>query len=87
MIKKCFFALVFMFSGLFISGATFAHCDTMSGPVVKAAQKALTNNNVNYVLIWIHKPFEKKIKQAFEKALSDRKKDQKIADKEFFEGS
>ena len=28
-----------------------AHCDSMEGPVVKAAQKALETGNINYVLI------------------------------------
>ena len=30
----------------------FAHCDTMDGPVVKAAQRALETGNVNLVLIY-----------------------------------
>jgi len=29
----------------------FAHCDTMNGPVVKAAEKALETGDVNLVLI------------------------------------
>ena len=31
----------------------FAHCDTMEGPVVTDAQKALGHNNINYVPKWI----------------------------------
>lgn len=35
-----------------------AHCDTMDGPVVKAAQAALAKGDVNLVLIWVQKPDE-----------------------------
>jgi hypothetical protein len=31
----------------------FAHCDTMEGPVIKAARKALETGNINLVLIWV----------------------------------
>lgn len=33
------------------SGSAFAHCDTLDGPVVAAARKALDTGNVNLVLI------------------------------------
>ena len=42
-----FFAL-FLFSSLVKEA--YAHCDGMDGPVVKAAQAALRNSNVNLVL-------------------------------------
>jgi hypothetical protein len=51
----------------------FAHCDTMDGPVVKAAQKALETSNVNFVLIWVQQKDEPEIKKAFEKTLAVRK--------------
>lgn len=62
----------------------FAHCDTMSGPVIQAAQKALKTGNVDIVLIWVKKKDEAKIKKAFEETLIARKKDKK-ADMKFFE--
>lgn len=50
------------------------HCDTLDGPVVKAARRALETGNVNLILPWIHKgPEEEELKQAFERALSVRK--------------
>lgn len=49
------------------------HCDTMDGPVVKAARRALETGNVNLILPWIHKESEAELKQAFERALSARK--------------
>lgn len=35
-----------------------SHCDTMGGPVIKAAQKALETGNVNLVLVRIHRAGE-----------------------------
>jgi hypothetical protein len=67
---------------------TFAHCDGLDGPVVKAAQKALAETNVNLVLIWVQKDDEAQIKQAFEKTLAVRKLNpeaRELADMYFFE--
>ena len=50
-----------------------AHCDGLDGPVVKAAQKALSESNVNLVLIWVQKEDETEIRRAFEKTLAVRK--------------
>lgn len=69
-------------------GRAFAHCDTMDGPVVKAAQRALAERDVNLVLLWVHKPAEAEIKQAFERALAVRElgdKARELADRYFFE--
>ena len=65
-----------------------AHCDTMGGPVVKAAQKALETGNVNLVLIWVQKSDEAELKKAFDKTLSVRKlgpEAKALADMYFFE--
>ena len=50
-----------------------AHCDGLDGPVVKAAQNALAEGNVNLVLIWVPKDDEAEIKRAFEKTVAVRK--------------
>ena len=68
--------------------AALAHCDGMDGPVVKAAQKALTEGNVNRVLIWVRPDDEAAIKTAFQKTLVVRKlspEAQELADMYFFE--
>jgi len=57
----------------FLVPFVFAHCDTMDGPVIKDAQKALETGNVNCVLIWVQKKDEAEIKKAFEKTLAVRK--------------
>jgi iron-sulfur cluster repair di-iron protein len=65
-----------------------AHCDGMDGPVVKAAQKALVEGNVNFVLIWVQPGDEGAIRTAFQKTLVVRKlspEARELADLYFFE--
>jgi hypothetical protein len=65
-----------------------SHCDTMDGPVVQAAQKALATGNVKLVLIWVQKKDEAKIDEAFQKTLAVRKlggEARELADMYFFE--
>ena len=62
------------------SGVASAHCDTMDGPVVKAARDALETGNVNLVLIWVQPENEAEIKDAFNKTLAVRELDPKVKD-------
>jgi len=63
-----------------------AHCDTMDGPVVQDARKALESKDVTPVLKWVQVKDEKNIKDAFKKALAAQgKKQQPAAEKKFFE--
>jgi hypothetical protein len=65
-----------------------AHCDTMDGPVVKAARESLKTRNVNLALIWVQQKDEPEVKQAFRQTLAVRKLNRsalKLADKYFFE--
>jgi len=48
------------------------HCDTMDGPVVKAAKLALESGNVNLILPWVPKKAEVELKKAFERTLRVR---------------
>src|SRR5581483_7477631 len=69
-------------------GRAEALCDTLDGPVVKAAQQALDSGNVNLVLIWVKKSDEPEIVNAFHKALEVRKfgpAARELADRFFFE--
>ena len=45
------------------------HCDSMDGPVVKAAIKALESGDVKLVLVWVQSKDEKEIKKAFQNGL------------------
>lgn len=49
------------------------HCDTLDGPVVKAARRALERGNVNLILPWVPKDAEHELREAFAKALRARK--------------
>jgi hypothetical protein len=74
--------------GLIVPSVVSAHCDTMNGPVVIAAEKALETGNVNLVLIWVQDDDEAVIKDAFTKAVAVRKlgtEAKKLADMYFFE--
>lgn len=78
-----------VFSFMFLTSIPAqAHCDTMDGPVVKAAQKALQTKNVNLVLIWVQPNDESAIRQAFRQTLAVRKLNREarnLADRYFFE--
>lgn len=70
------------------SGNANAHCDTLDGPVVKAAQQALDSGNVNLALIWVRKGDEPEIASAFRQTLEVRTLTpaaRELADRFFFE--
>jgi hypothetical protein len=85
------FHLLFLllFSVLFLSSTvTFAHCDTMDGPVIADAKKAITEKNVNYVLKWVRPQDEAEIKYAFNLSMKVRilsPEAKELSDKYFFE--
>lgn len=57
-----------------------AHCDTLDGPVVQDARKALDTKDVTPVLKWVRQKDERVVRAAFAKALSA--KGRKNADRE-----
>ncbi len=64
------------------------HCDTLDGPVVGAARRALDAGNVNLVLPWASKDAEDELKKDFKKALEARSSGgeaAEVADLWFFE--
>ncbi|MCK5883117.1 MAG: hypothetical protein KAG61_05470 [Bacteriovoracaceae bacterium] len=67
---------------------TYAHCDTLDGPVIKAARTALKEKNVTSLLKWVRPSDESEIKKAFKMALTVRSNGgeaMKLADLYFFE--
>ncbi len=63
-----------------------AHCDTLDGPVIQDARKALATRDVTPVLKWVREKDEKVVKGAFTKALDAQgKKRQEAEEKTFFE--
>lgn len=60
------FASLFLFTMLiFSTNATFAHCDSMDGPLIADARKAIGQNNINYTLKWVRPENETEVKNAF----------------------
>jgi uncharacterized protein DUF6448 len=65
-----------------------AHCDTLDGPVVKAAKVALDRGDVTPVLRWVKKEHEAEVREAFEDTLRVRAtgpEARHLADRYFFE--
>lgn len=65
-----------------------AHCDTLDGPVVAAARKALDTGNVNLVLVWVQKNDDAEIRSLYQRARNVRKaggEAKELADLYFFE--
>lgn len=50
-----------------------AHCDTLDGPVVNAARKAMETDNANYILIWVKPENEDEIRKALKRAKAKKK--------------
>ncbi|HEX2395211.1 MAG TPA: DUF6448 family protein, partial [Bacteroidales bacterium] len=71
--KNYIITLVFVLFLFSINGTMNAHCDTMDGPVVADAKKALETNNINYILKWVFPDAEAEIKQSFELTMKVRK--------------
>ncbi len=64
------------------------HCDTMDGPVVTAARRALEAEDVKLILPYVRESGERELEDAFEKALRARKTGpvaREVADLYFFE--
>lgn len=65
-----------------------AHCDSLDGPVVKAAQQALETRNPSLVLIWVKADDEPEVRAAFDQTLLVRvlsPQAKELADRYFFE--
>jgi hypothetical protein len=72
----------------FTAGNVYAHCDTLEGPVVETAKKALASGDVTPLLKWVAADDEQMIHTAFQKTLDVRKlgdQAQDLADMYFFE--
>lgn len=71
-----------------LSGPAMAHCDSMDGPVVQDAQRAIAEENVTPILKWITEEDEDEIRSAFEMTLAVRGESDaamEVADRYFYE--
>ena len=70
------------------SPAASAHCDTLDGPVVTSARKALESGDPNPALVWVQKHDEHEIRNALREAVAVRRaggEAKALADRYFFE--
>lgn len=84
----CLTAIMVLTIALAFTGKLYAHCDTLDGPVVKTAQKALSTGDITPVLKWVRQEDEKEIKALFQKTIIVRakgKEAQELADMYFLE--
>lgn len=75
-------------AALLFPAVAWAHCDTLDGPVVSAARRALDTGNVNLALVWVKHDHEGEIRNVFERARAVRKSGgeaKALADIYFFE--
>lgn len=73
---------------LFMPATARAHCDGMDGPVVAAAQAALSSGNLAPVLAWVRAGDEGEVRRAFDRTREVRRGGgaaQDLADRYFFE--
>jgi hypothetical protein len=73
---------------LLIPAPARAHCDSLDGPVVKAALRALETGDVNRAFVWVTAFDEPEVRAAFDKALTVRSVGgtaRELADQFFFE--
>lgn len=61
-----------------------AHCDTLDGPVVQDAHKALVAKDITPVLKWVKAKDEKAVKAAFTKALAAKGASTEASHNKFF---
>lgn len=63
---------------------TAAHCDTLDGPVVQDARKAIQTREISPVLKWVKVKDEKAVRSAFQKVLASGAKNHEAAETAFF---
>lgn len=72
----------------FVPTMASAHCDTMDGPLISDAKKAIEMNDSNYILKWVLPEDEQGILETFELTMKVRGQSadaQELADHYFFE--
>lgn len=72
---KTLSVVALLMSGMLVlsTRSAYAHCDTLDGPVVTTAKKALEKGDVTPVLKWVKKEYEEEVKKTFIQTLAVRK--------------
>ncbi len=66
---KAIFTTVVLLLVLFVPILSYAHCDSVAGPVAKDVQKAIESGDLSPVLKWIRPSDEPELRSVFERAL------------------
>lgn len=61
-----------------------AHCDTLDGPVIQDARKAIVAKDITPILKWVKPQDEKIVKAAFNKVLTSKAKNHEEVEHKFF---
>ena len=74
------------FSALFLATpkVALAHCDTLDGPVIQDARKAIEARDITPILKWVKSKDEKAVRVAFKKVLAGKGKNHEAAENSFF---
>lgn len=81
-------AAIVLTAMLALPGTAAAHCDTLDGPVVKAAQRALAIGNPTPALIWVEPADEAEVREVFARTMQVRQLSaaaRELADRYFYE--
>lgn len=70
--------------GLGAPQPVLAHCDTLDGPVIQDARKAIATQDVTPVLKWIKPKDEKSVRAAFQQVLAAKATKAEAAQQTFF---
>ena len=79
-----FLGLVALAAIFLVSRDAYAHCDTLDGPVVQDARKAIEAGDVTPVLKWVKPGDEKALRAAFQKLRAVKGKNREAAERKFF---
>ncbi len=88
LLKSVLFVSVLLIASTLNFGESFAHCDTLDGPVIAAAREALKTGDIKPVLAWVQPGDEPYMRGVFEKTIAVRKlspEARDFADVYFFE--
>ena len=73
---------------LSLPGVSYAHCDTLDGPVVNAAREALEKGDITPLLVWVHPEAEGELRTVFADVQAIRgtnERTREVADRYLFE--
>src|SRR5690554_4589152 len=79
-IKESLGKAVFLLAAMMLvfTVPTYAHCDSYDGPVIQDAMKALSEENVSFVMKWIESGHEAEITNLFNKTVNLKNGDAEI---------